>query len=198
MVLDPPAAVGYTLPMIETSRLVLRGWREGDQPRFVALANTPAMMAHMGGVAPPALLDALVDGQMAMQAAHGLCMWAVESRATGDLLGMCGLRYGGHPGTPVPDELEIGWRVAESAWGQGYAREAAQASLAWGWAHTARPRIAAWTVRANRASWGLMLRLGMRARPDLDFDHPRFGQDHPLRRHVTYVLDRPGSAARAP
>ena len=48
----------------------------------------------------------------------------------------------------VIDELEIGWRLRHDAWGRGYAREAAQASLDWGWAHTAHPRIAAWTVPA--------------------------------------------------
>jgi hypothetical protein len=35
-----------------------------------------------------------------------------------------------------------------------------------------------------------MLRFDMQHRPDLDFDHPRFPDGHPLRRHVTYVIER--------
>ncbi|MGO4688190.1 GNAT family N-acetyltransferase [Brevundimonas sp. 2YAF1] len=177
--------------MIETERLRLRGWRNRDKPRFVEFADTPSMMAHMGGARAVSEIDALIDQQMAMQAAHGLCMWAMEEKNSGRVIGICGLRFGGHPGTPVEDELEIGWRVAETEWGKGYALEAAQASLAWGWRHTERSRIAAWTVLSNRASWGLMLRLGMVRRSDLDFDHPRFEQGHPLQRHVTYVAERP-------
>lgn len=177
-------------PVIETDRLALRPWRDADKPAFAAIMNTPAVMRHLGGVTTREVLDALVDSQMEQQAAHGLSMWAATERRTGTLLGICGLRYGGHPGTPVPDELEIGWRLAEHAWGRGYAREAAEAAIAWGWLHTSRPRIAAWTAPANRASWGLMLRLGMSHRPELDFDHPRL-IDGEVLRLVTYAIDRP-------
>ena len=177
--------------MIETARLRLRGWRSSDKPRFAEIINTPRVMEHMGGVRSSAEVDGLIDAQIAMQAAQGLSMWAMEDKTSGRLIGMCGLRYGGHPGTSVPDELEIGWRIAEIAWGKGFAREAAQATLVWGWQNTARQRIAAWTVPSNRASWGLMIRLGMEHRPELDFDHARFEIGHPLRRHVTFVIDRP-------
>lgn len=107
------------------------------------------------------------------------------------MLGFCGLRRGGHAGTAVPDELEIGWRLRREAWGQGYAREAALASLDWGWANRDASRIAAWTVAANTASWGLMERIGMVRRPELDFDHPRFPAGHPLCRHIVYAIGRP-------
>ncbi|MFN3435964.1 MAG: GNAT family N-acetyltransferase, partial [Sphingomonas sp.] len=120
--------------MIETERLVLRPWREADKPVFHALVNTPAMMEHFGGPVPQARHDAILDRQMEQQARHGHCMWAVELRANGARAGICGLRIGGHPGTQVPEELEIGWRIGEAYWGQGIAREAAEASIAWGWA----------------------------------------------------------------
>ena len=47
--------------MIETKRLILRPWHEADKPAFHAIINTPAMMAHFGGVAPRAAIDALID-----------------------------------------------------------------------------------------------------------------------------------------
>jgi RimJ/RimL family protein N-acetyltransferase len=179
--------------MIETERLRLRGWQSSDKARFAEITNTPRMMEHMGGVRPLAEVEAFIDKQIAMQAAHGLSMWAMEDKATRLLIGICGLRYGAYPNTPVSDELEIGWRVAESAWRKGYAREAAEASIAWGWQHTAHARIAAWTAQSNFASWGLMVRLGMIRRSDLDFDHPRFEERHPLRRQIAYAIDRPAS-----
>jgi RimJ/RimL family protein N-acetyltransferase len=177
--------------MIVTDRLRLRPWREADKPAFAAVTNTEAVMRHLGGVMEPAAMDALIDGHMTLQAKQGMCFWAVETLNDGRLVGMCGLRHAGHPGTGVEDELEIGWRLAESEWGKGYAREAAAACIAWGWENTPRPRIAAWTVPANTASWGLMIRLGMTHRPDLDFNHPRFPEGHPLCRHVVYVIERP-------
>lgn len=178
--------------MIVTERLLLRTWREADKPGFHALVNTPAMMAHFGGPVAQAKHDAILDAQMAQQARHGHCMWAVELRETGELVGVCGLRIGGHPDTPVPEELEIGWRIGERHWGRGIAREAAEASIAWGWANTSRPRIAAWTVIGNARSWGLMERLGMRRREDLDFHHPGFDADDRFGAMIVYAIDRPG------
>lgn len=177
--------------MIDTERLLLRGWRADDLEPFAAMGADPAVMRHLGGVGDRQAASDMIARQQAVEAAQGHCFWAIERRDDATFIGFCGLRIGGHEGTPVTDELEIGWRLARDAWGQGYAREAAQACLAWGWAHTERARITAWTVPGNDASWGLMIRLGMSRRPDLDFDHPMFATGHPLCRHVVYAIDRP-------
>ncbi|WP_419825457.1 GNAT family N-acetyltransferase [Sphingomonas sp.] len=174
--------------MIETERLRLRPWRDEDGPEFVRVTNTPAVMAHLGGVREPYDGRALVAEKQALQAEHGLCFWLVERRADGAVLGLCGLEpcdVG-----PVAGDVEIGWRLREDAWGQGYAREAALACLAWGWSHLDVPRIVAITVPANVASRGLMRRIGMTHRRELDFDHPFFPLGHPLRAHVGYAIDR--------
>jgi hypothetical protein len=52
-----------------------------------------------------------------------------RAQADGALLGFCGLKIADDPGSPVEGEYEIGWRLREDAWGQGYAKEAATASL---------------------------------------------------------------------
>lgn len=175
----------------ETPRLLLRSWQDADREPFAAMSADADVMRHLGGVLDPAASDAVIDRLAAVEAAQGQTFWAIEHKADGALLGFCGLRRGGHDGTPVTDELEIGWRLRREAWGQGFALEAAQATIAWGWANRTDSRIAAWTVPANTASWGLMLRLGMQHRPDLDFDHPAFAPDHPLSRHVVYTVQRP-------
>ena len=177
--------------MIETDRLILRPWCEGDKPAFAAVVNTPAMMTHFGGVRPRAEIDPLIDQQMASQAADGCSMWAVELREAGDLAGICGVRWQLiYPGTPVFGELEIGWRIGEHWWGQGIAREAAEASIAWAWANTTAPRVAAWTSIGNTRSWGLMERLGMHRRPDLDFHHPKVAAGDPDGAMIVYAIDR--------
>lgn len=177
--------------MIETPRLRLRPWREADKDAFAAIINTPAMMEHFGGVAPREQIDALIDAQMAGQAADGFSMWAVDWRATGELAGIVGLRRAHHPDTPITGELEAGWRIAERFWDTGIAREAAEAVLTWGWAHTDFPRIVAYTVAANAKSWGLMLRLGMSRHAELDFHHPRYADHDPQGAMAVYAIDRP-------
>lgn len=177
--------------MIETPRLILRPWREEDKPAFDAIINTPAMMTHFGGVAPRAQMDALIDAQIEGQARDGFSMWAVDWRETGELVGIVGLRRMPHPNLPLSGELETGWRVAERFWGMGVAREAAAASLAWGWANTGFPRAIAYTIPANTASWRLMLRLGMQRAEALDFIHPKTGEAM-----VVYAIDRPRAAGQ--
>ncbi|WP_353203446.1 GNAT family N-acetyltransferase [Sphingomonas sp.] len=176
--------------MIETGRLILRGWREADIAPFYAMGQDADVMRYLG---PPATMEdarAGYDRMVARQSEHGYCFWAAERKADGAFLGFCGLQ----PGYAFLDgEIEIGWRLRHDAWGQGYAREAAEASLAWGWANLDAPRITAITVLANRASWGLMERLGMTRYPGEDFDHPGVPDDSPLKRHILYRIARPSS-----
>jgi len=177
--------------VIVTDRLTLRPWREADKPRFDAIVNTPAMMAHFGGVWPPRGHDVLIDAQIASQATGGFSMWAVDWRASGALIGICGLRRAHHPDTPVTGDLEAGWRIAEPYWGKGVAREAAEASLGWGWANTDDARIIAYTTIGNTRSWGLMERLGMTRRADLDFRHPTFAAADPFGAMAVWAIERP-------
>ena len=179
--------------MIETARLRLRPWLAEDRPAFEALVNTPAMMAHLGGVKPASGIDAMFEKRLEDQAAHGCAYWATELRASGALAGSCGIRIASNYGAeaPVAGMPEIGWRISEAHWGKGYAREAAEASIAWGWAHLASPAIGAWTTIANTGSWGLMERLGMQRRPDLDFRLSGYAPDDPVGAMIVYLLERP-------
>lgn len=178
--------------MIETARLILRGWREADIAPFHAMGQDEEVMRHIGPLMPLAEARAAYHRMEAMLAEHGYCFWAIERKEDGAFLGFCGLKPGA-TGTPIEREIEIGWRLARDHWGQGYAREAAEASLAWGWANLPAPAIAAITTPDNRASWGLMLLLGMTRYPGEEFDHPNVPDGSPLKRHVLYRIARPST-----
>lgn len=173
--------------MIETERLLLRGWEARDRPPFRAMGVDPEVMATIGPLLSPEEADAAIDRQIGFQERFGHCFWAIERRADGAFLGFCGLKPGAE-GTPIEGEIEIGWRLARAHWGQGYAREAAEASLAWGWAQLDVSTIAAITTRDNARSWGLMERIGMLRAPADDFDHP--AAIPALRPHITYRIAR--------
>jgi len=175
----------------ETERLRLRTWDFEDRAEYARNCNTPAVARHVGGVQSADDLNAAFERLEGYQRDFGHTFWVVERKSDDALLGFCGLKVANVPGTPVDGEVEIGWRLREDAWGKGYAREAAEAALAWAWANLGCERVVAFTVPANEASWGLMERLGMTRRPDLDFAHPNFAQDHPLSAHITYVVERP-------
>jgi RimJ/RimL family protein N-acetyltransferase len=177
--------------MVETERLILRNWRETDHAEYLATCNTEAVTAHLNGPATEEEIDAAFVRIATSQRENGFSFWAIERTADGALLGYCGLRICDDLDRPVHGNVEIGWRLREDAWGQGYAREAAQAALDWAWANLDVDRVVSFTVPANEPSWRLMERIGMARRPDLDFAHPKFPPDHPLSRHITYVIERP-------
>lgn len=175
---------------IETERLVLRDWREGDLPRFLAGTNTPNVMRWLGGVMDEEKQAMLVDRVTGCRARNGFCFWIVERRADGEVLGFCGLKRADAPGSSVTGEFEVGWRLREDAWGQGYAKEAATAALDAAFSRFGAEEVVALTVEGNAPSWGLMKRLGMRRREDLDYEDPRF--EPPLRDTMVWSIDRAG------
>ncbi|MAL26267.1 MAG: GNAT family N-acetyltransferase [Croceicoccus sp.] len=158
---------------VETERLVLRDWTDADREEFLRHTNTPAVMQWLGGVMDAAKAGSAMDRLLAYQRDHGFTFWVVSRKddgghLSGEVLGFCGLKRANLPPGPVGD-VEIGWRLREDAWGHGYAREAAQASLRLAFERFDAPHVIALTVMDNRPSWGLMERLGMKRRPDLDF-----------------------------
>ena len=174
----------------ETERLLLREWREGDREEFVRQLNTPAVMRWLGGVQDEATYSAAFDRLDGFQRDFGHTFWIVERRSDGALLGFCGLKRVNSPGgEALHGEFEIGWRLRGDAWGQGYAKEAAIASLDLAFGRFGAPHVVAITVPGNTDSQGLMKRLGMTRRPDLDFIDTRFDNPGELSPSIMYRID---------
>jgi RimJ/RimL family protein N-acetyltransferase len=107
----------------------------------------------------------------------------------------------GFAGLAVPEfeahftpAVEIGWRLARSAWGKGYATEAARAALDFGFEEVGLAEVVSFTVPANRRSRAVMERIGMSRDPQDDFDHPGLPVGHPQRPHVLYRLAAPADS----
>jgi RimJ/RimL family protein N-acetyltransferase len=180
-----------TLAMIkiETPRLLLRDWRDADLASFAALNADPVAMRHFPSTLSLDETRALQQSHAAHIAEHGFGAYVVALRSTGEFLGVCGCKRIPWPHA-LPTPVEIGWRFAPAAWGQGYATESARAALDHCFAAAKLSAIASFTVQENRPSWSVMERLGMMRRPDLDFDHPRVPDGHRLKRHIVYLARR--------
>jgi RimJ/RimL family protein N-acetyltransferase len=173
---------------LETERLTLRSWRAEDASAFHAVNSDPEVMATLGPVMSKAEVAALIERMQGIEAEHGHCFWAMERRDDARLIGWCGAIVGS--AGPIAGKREIGWRLARDCWGQGLVSEAARATVDWLFAERADVSVWAITATANHRSRAVMERLGMRYRPELDFDHPRLAADDPLLRHVAYELPR--------
>lgn len=162
----------------ETERLLLRDWEDEDEERFFSVMNTPSVMRYLGGLQTRQEWRAAFERIRGFSDNFGHTFWIIEAKFTHELLGFCGLKRVNAPGAgDLAGAPEIGWRLRESAWGKGIAKEAAIASLELGFTSFGYDRIIALTVPANSASHGLMKRLGMKRDEQLDFNDERFGPE---------------------
>ena len=177
-------------PTITTSRLLLRQWREDDKVPYAALNADPDVMEHFPSTLTRAQSDEMVDVMAAVLEEKGRGLWATEVIATGTFIGFIGLSVPRFETAFTPC-VEIGWRLAKHAWGNGYAPEGARAVLAFGFEHVELPNdeIVSFTTEANTKSRRVMEKIGLVHDPSRDFDHPLL-PDWSGRRHVLYAITR--------
>jgi RimJ/RimL family protein N-acetyltransferase len=168
---------------LRTARLRLRPWRDEDAGAFAELSADPAVMEYL------VALPGWVARKRAHWEKHGFGQWVVEIPGEASFIGVVGLETVSYEAHFTP-AVEVAWRLARAYWGRGYATEAAQAALDYGFEQLGPTEIVALTVPANWRSRRVMERLGMTHAPEEDFDHPRL-PDGPLKRHVLYRLRSP-------
>jgi RimJ/RimL family protein N-acetyltransferase len=160
--------------VLTTARLLLRTFRLDDLPPYAALNADPEVVRHLGGMPlSREYSDDIAAWAQRHFAEDGFGLLAIERRADGAFLGMCGLH---HPES-YPEEVEIGWRLARGHWGCGYATEAAAAWLDFAFDTLGLPRVISMTVPLNQRSLAVMERLGMA------FDHEADIEDDGLAYH---------------
>lgn len=174
---------------LRTERLVLRIWRDDDLEPFAAMNSDPEVMRFMPKLLSRDECAARIQSIREHFREHRFGLWAVEVQCNARFVGFVGLSIPRFEATFVPC-VEVGWRLAREAWGQGFATEAARAAVSFGFDELGLKEILSYTVPTNVRSRRVMERLGMTHDPAEDFDHPLLPDGHPLRRHVLYRMPR--------
>jgi RimJ/RimL family protein N-acetyltransferase len=172
---------------LSTSRLRLRRWQVADREPFAAMNADPVVMEFFPDRLTREQSEDLIEKIEAGFEANGFGLWALEVQATGEFVGFTGLAKPTFDAHFTP-AVEVGWRLARSAWGKGYATEAARAAIAYGFEEAGLVEIVSFTTATNMRSRAVMERIGMTHDLDDDFDHPALPAGHPLGRHVLYRL----------
>jgi len=154
------------VPVLQTPRLILRGWRPEDLPPYAAMLADPETACFITRKGQP-YSEREAWNETVWMIGHwqllGFGMFIVEERAGGAFLGRVGLLQ--PHGWP---DLEIGWALAPAARGRGYATEAARAAVAWAFERFAPERVVSLIDPRNLASRRVAQRLGER-RTDAQF-----------------------------
>jgi RimJ/RimL family protein N-acetyltransferase len=181
----------------ERERVILRRWLPGDVDLWLEHLNTPEVTAHLGGVRTPEEVVAKFEKMARGWEENGFSFLAVVRCDDGLFLGTAGIARIESDAAPVELKraVQVGWQLRADYWGQGYAAEAARAIMDFGFDHASVDCIYSQTSHANRASWRVMEKLGMRRRADLDYDDPNYpAQDNPT---LIYAITRAEWPSRA-
>lgn len=145
--------------MLETARLLLQPWTPDDAAAFGPIATDPRVLRYINGGEPwsEERIRDWIDRQMQGYADREVCMWKLIEKQSSELIGFCGIQ-------PLDDtgEMEIGWWLAPSRWGRGFATEAARVALRDGIDRVRLDRIVAVAMPENTASINVIKKLGMR------------------------------------
>jgi len=174
---------------LSTDRLLLRPWRDSDLEPLAQITADPRVMLDLPAPLSRCESDLLVERSRAHFRRYGFGLWAVEAPGVAPFIGLAGLWHVG-AGVPVAPCVEIGWRLAPSHWGRGYATEAARGLLAFAFGQTGLDEVVGFTVCFNLRSRRVMEKVGMQRDPRRDFTHPLLPAEHPFKQQLLYGIDR--------
>jgi RimJ/RimL family protein N-acetyltransferase len=148
---------------LETERMVLRRFTLEDVDLIVELDSDPRVMRYISGGAPTPREEIVDDFLPAWLSYYerfeGYGFWAAQARKTGEFLGWFHFRP---PPEAELDDVELGYRLRQPAWGRGYATEGSRALIDRGFRTGGVQRVFASTMAVNAASRRVMEKAGLR------------------------------------
>ncbi len=174
-----------TRMILETERLILDTWQPSDWIAFRPIATDPEVMRYITGGVPwtDDQIRAFVERQAKLYSERGFCRWKLLTKATGELIGFCGVGFWRDAPNP-----EIGWWLARRYWGRGLATEAAVAALQDAFERVRLERIISVAMPENAASIRIMQKLGLKLECEFENEGLRL---------VRYAICRPQYCSRA-
>jgi len=171
----------------ETPRLILREWQESDYEPFISLNADPQVMEYFTSVRTKDETIAQIARIVTHIEKNGFGFFAMERKDSGEFIGFTGLANTPFESWFTPC-VEIGWRLSRANWGYGFATEAAEACLEFGFNELDIDEIYSFTSIHNIRSEQVMKKIGMVKKGV--FDHPLIADGDFLKEHVLYKISR--------
>jgi RimJ/RimL family protein N-acetyltransferase len=153
--------------IVETDRLLLREFDEGDAADYYALGSDPEVVRYIG-ISPFTRLEQALEVLRATALSdyrkHGFGRWACILKASSEFIGFAGLKRLDDLG-----EVDVGFWLLPTFWGRGFATEAGRAALNYGFDVLKRERIIGLVDPANLASVRVLQKLGMTCAGSIEY-----------------------------
>ncbi|MEO7530298.1 MAG: GNAT family N-acetyltransferase [Sediminibacterium sp.] len=172
---------------IETERLYLRQWKPTDAATYIAMNHDQHVMEFFPATLTETQSLDHMNRMISQIDEKGYGLFAVETKADHSFIGFTGFSHPTFDAYFTPC-IEIGWRLVESYWNKGFATEAAEACLNFGFKKLALTDIYSFTFVDNIRSEKVMQKIGMKK--EGEFDHPLLA-GHYLQKHILYKISKP-------
>ncbi len=144
----------FTIPTVETDRLILRAPHQDDLPAMTAFFKTERSYMVGGPKDELGSWDSLAK-RLGHWALNGYGLWHLTEKSSGAFVGWAGMIF-----APGWDEPELGWTLMEQVEGKGLGFEAAQAARHYAAQHQGLNGVMSYIAHANERSRALAERLG--------------------------------------
>lgn len=151
--------------ILETSRLILRPFRDEDVERLAELMANSGFMRFSLGPYTREQTQTVLQKFLTWDQAGLPSQFAVVLRANNDVLGYCGFMH--HP--EMPEEVEIGYRLDPAYWKRGLITEAARAVRDYAFADLKLPRVISLIHPENIPSRRVAEKLGLIPEKEITF-----------------------------
>ncbi len=156
--------------ILETPRLILRRFTLADAPLLHQLNGDPEVVKYVHEPTLKSDEEALqvLTNIILPQYQAGLGRWAIHTKDNQEFIGWCGLKY-----LKEEDEIDLGYRLYQSAWGKGFATEAAKYTVAHGFNQLNLEEIVGKAHVENTGSINVLHKIGMQFIKEVEEDNER-------------------------
>ena len=144
--------------VLQTPRLYLRRFTEADAPLLLQLNSNPEVLKYLHEPLLKTEEQALqvLQNIILPQYKNNLGRWAIHLKSTNEFIGWCGLKY-----LVDTDEIDLGYRLMQQFWGNGYAFEAAKHTMDYGFNQLHLKTIVGRAHVENTGSLKILQKIGM-------------------------------------
>ena len=178
--------------IFRSDRLGFRNWVQADI-QYMSLINAdPKVMEFFPGTATTQQTEAFIARQQKQFAEKGFCYFAVDRLDNNEFIGFTGISQQTFESNFTPC-IDIGWRLAQKEWGNGFATEGAKTCLQYAFDILGLHKIVSICPVVNTRSEAVMQKTGMHKKQT--FIHPLLVQNEHLKHCVLYEIENENTLA---
>ncbi len=173
--------------IFKSERLGFRNWTENDKTKMGMINSDPKVMEYFPTIPTQEQTNDFIDRMKTQFTESGFCYFAVDKFESNEFIGFIGIAKQTFESDFTPC-VDIGWRLAQTEWGKGFATEGAKKCLDFAFNEIGLSNIKSICPETNNKSENVMKKIGMKKTKI--FNHPLLSEFKELEKCVLYEIEK--------